>query len=55
MAEIKKEQPQLPDEWPELRKAKASAKTAWAYYSDLVKLLGWSPNRLELARCYHQR
>lgn len=39
MTEMKREQPQLPDEWPELRKAKASAKTAWAYYSDLVKLL----------------
>jgi len=39
MAEIEREQPQLPEGWPELRKAKASAKTAWAYYSDLVKLL----------------
>ena len=39
MAEIKREQPQLPDGWPEIRKAKASANTAWAYYSDLVKLL----------------
>ena len=39
MAEIEREQPQLPGGWPELRKAKASAKTAWAYYSDLVKLL----------------
>ena len=39
MSEIKKEQPQLPDGWPEIRKAKASANTAWAYYSDLVKLL----------------
>ena len=39
MEEMKREQPKLPDEWPELRKAKASAKTAWAYYSDLVKVL----------------
>ena len=39
MAETKREQPQLPEGWPELRKAKASAKTAWAYYRDLVKLL----------------
>ena len=39
MAEIKREQPQLPDGWTELRKAKASAKSGWAYYSDLVKLL----------------
>ena len=39
MVETKREQPQLPDEWPELRKAKASAKSGWAYYSDLVKLL----------------
>ena len=39
MTEIKREQPQLPDGWPELRKAKASAKTGWAYYSDLIKLL----------------
>ena len=39
MTEMKREQPQLPDGWPEIRKAKASAKTAWAYYSDLVKLL----------------
>ena len=39
MTDIKKEQPQLPDGWPEIRKAKASAKTGWAYYSDLVKLL----------------
>ena len=31
MTEIKRAQPQLPDEWPELRKAKASAKTAWAW------------------------
>ena len=36
---VEREQPQLPDEWPELRKAKASAKTGWAYYRDLVKLL----------------
>ena len=39
MAEINREQPQLPDEWPEIRKAKASANTAWAYYRELVKLL----------------
>lgn len=39
MAEIMREQPQLPEGWPELRKAKASAKTGWAYYSDLIKLL----------------
>jgi len=39
MAETKREQPQLPDGWSELRKAKASANTAWAYYRDLVKLL----------------
>lgn len=39
MAKINREQPQLPDGWTELRKAKASANTAWAYYSDLVKLL----------------
>jgi len=39
MSQIHREQPQLPDGWPELRKAKASAKTAWRYYSDLVKLL----------------
>ena len=39
MTESRREQPQLPEEWPELRKAKASANTAWAYYRDLVKLL----------------
>ena len=39
MAEVKREQPQLPDGWSELRKAKASANTGWAYYRDLVKLL----------------
>ncbi len=36
---MKREQPQLPEGWPELRKAKASASTAWGYYRDLVKLL----------------
>jgi len=39
MTEMRREQPQLPEGWPELRKAKASANTGWAYYSDLVKLL----------------
>jgi len=39
MNEEQKKQPQLPDGWTELRKAKASAKTAWSYYRDLVKLL----------------
>ena len=39
MAKKKREQPQLPEGWSELRKAKASANTAWAYYRDLVKLL----------------
>ena len=39
MKETQREQPQLPEGWPELRKAKASAKSGWAYYSDLVKLL----------------
>lgn len=39
MAKTKRQQPQLPDGWPELRKARASANTAWAYYRDLVKLL----------------
>ena len=39
MGEIQREQPQLPDGWPELRKARASAKSGWAYYSDLIKLL----------------
>lgn len=39
MSETQREQPQLPEGWPEIRKAKASAKTAWAYYSELVKLL----------------
>jgi len=39
MAEVQREQPQLPEGWTELRKAKASAKSGWAYYSDLVKTL----------------
>lgn len=39
MAAIPREQPQLPEGWTELRKAKASAKSGWAYYSDLVKML----------------
>lgn len=36
---VEREQPQLPEGWPELRKARASANTAWGYYRDLVKLL----------------
>ncbi len=33
--------PVLPEkEWPELRKAKAGAKTAWSYFSNLVKTMG---------------
>lgn len=39
MTEMRREQPQLPDGWPEIRKAKASANTAWSYYRELVKLL----------------
>ncbi len=39
MAKMEKEQPQLPDGWPDIRKAKASARTGWAYFSDLVKLM----------------
>ena len=33
------EQPQLPGEWPELRRIKAAGKTGWGYFSNLVKLL----------------
>ena len=34
------DQPQLPErDWPEARKMKAAGKTAWAYFSNLVKLL----------------
>ena len=36
---IEREQPQLPEGWTELRRAKASAKTGWTYYRELVKLL----------------
>ncbi len=36
---IEREQPELPEGWNELRKAKASAKTGWTYYRELVKLL----------------
>ena len=39
MTEIKKEQPQLPDGWSDIKRAKASARTGWAYFGDLVKLL----------------
>jgi hypothetical protein len=28
-----------PDQWPELRKARGSAKTAWSYFSHLVKTM----------------
>ena len=37
MAETKKEQPQLSADWNELRKAKASARSGWAYFNGLVK------------------
>ncbi len=36
---IEREQPELPEGWTELSKAKASAKTGWSYYRELVKLL----------------
>lgn len=39
MNEKLRKQPELPEGWSELRKAKASASTAWSYYRDLVKLL----------------
>jgi len=39
MAGIVRGQPQLPGEWTELRRAKASARSGWAYYSDLVKIM----------------
>ncbi len=32
-------QPQLPEGWTDLRKAKASASTGWTYYTELVKVL----------------
>jgi hypothetical protein len=34
------EAPELPEkEWPEVRKAKASANTGWGYFGDLVKVM----------------
>jgi len=34
------EMPKLPEEeWPEIRRAKASANTGWAYFADLVKTM----------------
>ena len=36
---MSEEQPQLPGEWPELRRIKAANKTGWTYFANLVKLL----------------
>ena len=33
------EQPQLPGEWPEIRRIKGANKTGWTYFANLVKLL----------------
>ena len=33
------EQPQLPGEWPEIRRTKAAGKTGWTYFANLVKVL----------------
>ena len=50
MVKKNREQPKLPEGWPELRKAKASAKTAWSYNNDLIKMLNDKLGKAKVAK-----